>query len=139
MSSKEVWKDIKDYEGLYQISNLGNVENKRHYQCTDIAKRRNKIRGKKSAEKNQKRINQEKDRIIELYNNGLTILQIARIIHTECKQITQILKNNLNNYEQIKHNKMSNFAKKQCEKINSNSNRHMTRDTLGRFTGVIYE
>src|SRR3954463_14262904 len=21
----EVWKDIKDYEGLYQISNLGNV------------------------------------------------------------------------------------------------------------------
>lgn len=22
---KEIWKDIKDYEGLYQISNLGNV------------------------------------------------------------------------------------------------------------------
>lgn len=23
---KEVWKDIKGYEGLYQISNLGNVK-----------------------------------------------------------------------------------------------------------------
>ena len=22
---KEVWKDIKDYESLYQVSNLGNV------------------------------------------------------------------------------------------------------------------
>ena len=22
---KEIWKDIKDYQGLYQISNLGNV------------------------------------------------------------------------------------------------------------------
>ena len=25
MSEKEIWKDIKDYEGLYQISNLGRV------------------------------------------------------------------------------------------------------------------
>ena len=23
---KEIWKDIKDYEGLYQISNLGRVK-----------------------------------------------------------------------------------------------------------------
>lgn len=23
---KEIWKDIKDYEGLYQVSNLGNVK-----------------------------------------------------------------------------------------------------------------
>lgn len=22
---KEIWKDIKGYEGLYQVSNLGNV------------------------------------------------------------------------------------------------------------------
>lgn len=25
----EIWKDIKDYEGLYQVSNLGNVKSKR--------------------------------------------------------------------------------------------------------------
>lgn len=24
---KEIWKDIPDYEGLYQVSNLGNVKN----------------------------------------------------------------------------------------------------------------
>ena len=23
---EEVWKDVKDYEGLYQVSNLGNVK-----------------------------------------------------------------------------------------------------------------
>lgn len=25
----EAWKDIPDYEGLYQVSNLGNVRNKK--------------------------------------------------------------------------------------------------------------
>lgn len=25
--TEEIWKDIKDYEGLYQISNLGNIKN----------------------------------------------------------------------------------------------------------------
>ena len=25
----EVWKDIPNYEGLYQVSNLGNVRNKK--------------------------------------------------------------------------------------------------------------
>ena len=27
-NSKEVWKDIQDYEGLYQVSNLGRVRNR---------------------------------------------------------------------------------------------------------------
>lgn len=27
---KEIWKDIKEYEGLYQISNLGNVKSLDH-------------------------------------------------------------------------------------------------------------
>ena len=25
----EIWRDIKGYEGLYQVSNLGNVRNKK--------------------------------------------------------------------------------------------------------------
>ena len=25
MSEKEIWKDIEDYKGLYQVSNLGRV------------------------------------------------------------------------------------------------------------------
>lgn len=29
MKSNEIWKDIPDYEGLYQVSNLGNVKNKK--------------------------------------------------------------------------------------------------------------
>ena len=28
---KEIWKDIKDYEGLYQVSNLGNVKSLDRY------------------------------------------------------------------------------------------------------------
>lgn len=27
---KEIWKDIKGYEGIYQISNLGKIRNKKH-------------------------------------------------------------------------------------------------------------
>lgn len=115
------------------------IENKRHYQSTDIAKERNKIKGKRITEKNKKRINEQKDRIIELYNKGLTILQIARTIHTECTQITRILKNNLDNYEQIQRTKRSNLSKELCNKINSNTKRRFIRDKLGRFTGVIYE
>ena len=32
---KEIWKDIEGYEGLYQVSNLGNVKRLRHgdYKC----------------------------------------------------------------------------------------------------------
>ena len=26
---KEIWKDIKGYEGLYRVSNLGRVQNKK--------------------------------------------------------------------------------------------------------------
>jgi hypothetical protein len=26
MSTKEIWKDIPNYEGHYQVSNLGNVK-----------------------------------------------------------------------------------------------------------------
>lgn len=28
---KEIWKDIKDYEGLYQVSNFGRVRSLNHY------------------------------------------------------------------------------------------------------------
>lgn len=30
MSKEEIWKDIVGYEGLYQISNLGNVKSFKH-------------------------------------------------------------------------------------------------------------
>lgn len=31
MKLKEVWKDIKEYEGYYEVSNLGNVRSKERY------------------------------------------------------------------------------------------------------------
>ena len=34
---KEVWKDIKNYEGLYQVSNLGNVRSiDRYKEINDV-------------------------------------------------------------------------------------------------------
>lgn len=27
---QEIWKDVKDYEGLYQVSNCGRVKSLRH-------------------------------------------------------------------------------------------------------------
>lgn len=32
---EEIWKDIKGYEGLYQVSNLGRVRSLEHYRKTD--------------------------------------------------------------------------------------------------------
>lgn len=37
-STKEIWKDIKDYEGLYQVSNLGRVKGLNR--VTNIGRRR---------------------------------------------------------------------------------------------------
>lgn len=33
---REIWKDIKDYEGLYQISNYGSVKSLNHYASNGI-------------------------------------------------------------------------------------------------------
>ena len=41
MLMKEIWKDIKDYEGLYQVSNLGNIKSLRFNRNLKINKTRN--------------------------------------------------------------------------------------------------
>ena len=33
MNTKEVWKDVKNYEGCYQVSNLGNVKSLNYQNC----------------------------------------------------------------------------------------------------------
>lgn len=40
-STVEIWRDIKDYEGLYKVSNLGRVKSVDHYVCYN--KRNNKL------------------------------------------------------------------------------------------------
>ena len=33
---EEIWKDIKDYEGYYQVSNLGNVRSLKFNKITPL-------------------------------------------------------------------------------------------------------
>lgn len=35
---EEIWKDIKDYENLYQVSNLGNVRSLKYNHTNEIIK-----------------------------------------------------------------------------------------------------
>lgn len=46
---KEIWKDIKDYEELYQVSNLGRVKRKKYKKifCEKILKQKTDRRGYK--------------------------------------------------------------------------------------------
>lgn len=39
---KEIWKDIKDYEGIYQVSNLGRVK---RVETTNLLKGRKDSKG----------------------------------------------------------------------------------------------
>lgn len=41
---KEIWKNIKDYEGLYQVSNLGNVKSLKTNKCLYYSKSKNYLR-----------------------------------------------------------------------------------------------
>lgn len=40
----EIWKDITGYEGLYQISNFGNVRNMKFYRAVNIYKHKGYLR-----------------------------------------------------------------------------------------------
>ena len=50
MKSKEIWKDIPNFEGKYQVSNLGNVRSM-NYRNTGEIKLLSKVRGLKKANK----------------------------------------------------------------------------------------
>lgn len=55
---EEIWKDIKDYEGLYQISNLGNIKSKGKQIVGKITRRKiNRIK---------------KDKIKKIYSRGIS-------------------------------------------------------------------
>ena len=41
--SNEIWKDIKDYEGLYQVSNLGNIKSLEFNNRTTNHQKREKL------------------------------------------------------------------------------------------------
>lgn len=64
----EVWKDIKEFEGIYQVSNLGNVKRLQHIK---ISKNKNTIYKKNISEKILSPLNNGSGYLfIRLYNEG---------------------------------------------------------------------
>ena len=109
----EVWKDIPEYEGLYQVSNLGNVKS-----LDRIDDRGRKLKGKvlKGAICGSPyfRVNLYKDNKIKLKKIH-QLVAIAFLKHTPCghKLVVNHIdinpkNNNLYNLEVITHRKNSN-------------------------------
>lgn len=88
---EEIWKDIEEYEGLYQVSNLGNVkslERTRISKCGSIANVKERI---------LKPANNRGYLMVVLCKNGkLKTYSIHRLV-------AQAFLDNPNNYEQINH------------------------------------
>ena len=68
---KEIWKDIKDYEGLYQISNYGRIKSlsRKVFRYNHIAKRKIEIVYKEKIRKT--RIDKDGYYIINLHKNNI--------------------------------------------------------------------
>ena len=88
---KEIWKDIKDYEGLYQVSNLGRIKSLKGYH--------------------------RKERILKLRNNLYGYLTVGLSKYNKVKRrkihrlVAEAFIPNPNNYEQVNHidgNKLNN-------------------------------
>lgn len=77
---KEIWKDIKDYEGLYEVSNLGNVKSLRTNKILKPNKGSNGYL------------------LVHLYNNGIRSKHI--LIH---RLVAETFIPNPNNYQQVNH------------------------------------
>lgn len=100
MDNLEIWKDVPNYEGLYQVSNLGNV--------------------KSLARKNKNRVNREKIMKLKLNNSGYYQVWLCKnnkskgfFVH---RLIALTFVPNLNNFPEVNHidavktnNKVSNL------------------------------
>lgn len=91
---QEIWKDIKDYEGLYQVSNLGRVKSLKRLNY-DINKKQN--------------VYIEKEMILKysLNNKGYKMIKLQKnkqkktiAIH---RLVAQTFIPNPNNFEQVNH------------------------------------
>lgn len=93
----EVWKDIKDYEGLYQVSNTGKVRKLRFI---------NNIVNKEKIFELSKKHNNHNYCIVVLYKNGKNK---TRLLH---RIVAETFIENPNNYREVNHkdgNKDNNF------------------------------
>lgn len=99
---KEIWKDIKGYEGFYKISNLGNVKSLKRY----------------VKNKNGKRIVEEKILTNYINNSGYYAVNLRKECAIDIKRIHKLVAEafipNPNNLPQINHidgNKLNNNIK----------------------------
>ena len=97
---QEIWKDIKDYENLYQVSNLGNVKclerilpTKNQYGI--CSNRKIKTRILKPYKRNAKR--EANHLVVCLYKNGLSKLIFVH------RLVAQAFIPNPNNYPVVNH------------------------------------
>ena len=107
---KEIWKDIKDYEGLYQVSNLGNVKSLKTNKNLYYSKSKNYLR-------------------VSLNKNGI---RKGYSIH---RLVAQAFIPNPNNYPCVNHkdcngnnNKVNNLEWCTYKQNNSYKNHHLKRN-----------
>lgn len=96
---KEIWKDIKGYEGIYQVSNLGNVRSLDRYV------------------RNGQGLRLIKSRLLKLkaYEDYIMVTLSHKNVHKQCcvhRLVAETFINNPNNYPCINH--------KDCNKLNNN-------------------
>lgn len=89
---EEVWKDIKGYEGLYQVSNLGRVKSLDRY----VAHKNNSIRFIESKIKNQT-VNQSGYLVTHLCKNSKSS---SFLVH---RLVAQTFIHNPNNLPEVNH------------------------------------
>lgn len=129
---KEIWKDVKGYEGLYQVSNLGRVKRLAHY--------RSHFKGGKSffLDKILKNsINNEGYVNYKLYNKGL-----KKTIKGHRLVATHFIENNLK-LKEVNH--IDGFKSNNCVSnlewvsIRGNqSHRYKKQKTSSKYAGVSY-
>lgn len=76
---KEIWKDIKDYEGLYQISNLGNVQRIGEY----IIQSKGKTKYKRYMKNKTLKFNSDKQ--------GYLLVHLCKAGIRKCKKVHRLV------------------------------------------------
>lgn len=90
---KEIWKDINGYEGIYQISNLGNVKSLDRYVNSAI---KNNSKVKRKGQLLKPKLNQGYYEVSLIVGNNRKWFKVHRLV-------AEAFIPNPNNYPQINH------------------------------------